>query len=107
MTAKPQTLKVTLTEKQHQHLCCALDTEIKRIRRERKRREKSNPDFKSLIGLLSAQEQEATALLEYLQEAGLKVISWGSWSATCSCYGGFDCPECNPERYEEQRKTVN
>lgn len=23
----------------------------------------------------------------------------------CSCYGGFDCEVCNPDYYEEQRRT--
>jgi hypothetical protein len=23
----------------------------------------------------------------------------------CHCYGGFDCPTCNPEKYAEQRKN--
>ena len=25
----------------------------------------------------------------------------------CSCYGGFDCPVCNPKKYKQPSKSAN
>jgi hypothetical protein len=25
----------------------------------------------------------------------------------CSCYGGFDCPTCNPDKYNKQKSANN